>query len=131
MCDPAQEVRETCELALERIEQMKDAGDGSTAEKSPFMSVDPAAPTTSCSSVHQLRFVWLLELFGPFFSYYICYAFDLCQFILREVLLDEEKGMYERYAALFALRNNGGKEAVEAIVDSLGSNSALLKHEVR
>lgn len=57
--------------------------------------------------------------------------FDSCQFVLREVLLDEEKGMYERYAALFALRNNGGKEAVGAIVDSLGSKSALLKHEVR
>ena len=48
----------------------------------------------------------------------------------REVLLDEEKGMYERYAALFALRNNGGEEAVAAIIDSLGSKSALLKHEV-
>ena len=48
----------------------------------------------------------------------------------REVLLDEEKGMYERYAALFALRNNGRDEAVAAIIDSLGSKSALLKHEV-
>ncbi|PON69058.1 Coatomer beta subunit [Parasponia andersonii] len=31
---------------------------------------------------------------------------------------------------LFALRNNGGHEAVAAIIDSLGSNSALLRHEV-
>ncbi|PNX79571.1 deoxyhypusine hydroxylase-like protein [Trifolium pratense] len=38
--------------------------------------------------------------------------------------------MYERYAALFALRNDGGNEAVAAIIDSLGSKSALLKHEV-
>jgi deoxyhypusine monooxygenase len=50
---------------------------------------------------------------------------------IRELLLDEEKGMYERYAALFALRNDGGNEAVAAIIDSLGSKSALLKHEVR
>lgn len=50
--------------------------------------------------------------------------------ILREVLLDENKSMYERYAALFALRNDGGDEAVTGIVDSLGSNSALLRHEV-
>ena len=49
---------------------------------------------------------------------------------IREVLLDEEKGMYERYAALFALRNDGGKEAVAAIIDSLSSKSALLRHEV-
>ncbi|KAH9729455.1 Deoxyhypusine hydroxylase [Citrus sinensis] len=102
--DPAQEVRETCELALERIEKLKASGsDGSSmTERSPFMSVDPAAPASSCSSVD----------------------------MLREVLLGEEKGMYERYAALFALRNHGGDEAVSAIIDSLGATSALLKHEV-
>ncbi|KAK3193313.1 hypothetical protein Dsin_024623 [Dipteronia sinensis] len=103
--DPAQEVRETCELALSRIEDLKTSGDdniSSMTEKSPFMSVDPAAPATNCSSVAKLR----------------------------EVLLDEEKGMYERYAALFALRNNGGEESVSAIIDSLGAKSALLKHEV-
>lgn len=38
--------------------------------------------------------------------------------------------MYERYAALFALRNHGGEEAILAIVDSLGAKSALLRHEV-
>lgn len=38
--------------------------------------------------------------------------------------------MYERYAALFALRNLGRDEAVSAIVESLGANSALLRHEV-
>ncbi|XLR06956.1 hypothetical protein HN51_061837 [Arachis hypogaea] len=103
--DPAQEVRETCELALERIRHLKDAGnsdDLSTNDISPFKSVDPAAPACSCTSVQQLR----------------------------EILLDEEKGMYERYAALFALRNDGGEEAVAAIIDSLGSKSALLRHEV-
>ncbi|KAK0580505.1 hypothetical protein LWI29_002753 [Acer saccharum] len=103
--DPAQEVRETCELALSRIEDLKTSGGdniSSMIEKSPFMSVDPAAPSSNCSSVAKLR----------------------------EVLLDEEKGMYERYAALFALRNNGGEEAVSAIIDSLGAKSALLKHEV-
>jgi len=38
--------------------------------------------------------------------------------------------MYERYAALFALRNDGGNEAVTSIIDSLSSKSALLRHEV-
>lgn len=63
--DPAQEVRETCELALQRILNLKDAAaaDDLTAPGiSPFMSVDPAAPATSCSSVDQLRFVWFLLL---------------------------------------------------------------------
>ena len=58
--DPAQEVKETCELALKRIEQLKDSsneGESSTVEKSPFLSVDPAAPASSDSSVCQLRYV--------------------------------------------------------------------------
>lgn len=99
--DPAQEVRETCELALRRIEQHKSV-DNSVEAVSPFLSVDPAAPASDCSSVDDLR----------------------------EVLLDEEKGMYERYAALFALRNHGGDGAVTAIIDSLRAGSALLRHEV-
>ncbi|KAF7848200.1 hypothetical protein BT93_L2203 [Corymbia citriodora subsp. variegata] len=103
--DPAQEVRETCELALSRIKQLKAANSddsSSTIGRSPFMSVDPAPPASSRSSIGHLR----------------------------EVLLDEESGMYDRYAALFALRNHGGDEAIKAIIDSLGANSALLRHEV-
>ncbi|KAG8389235.1 hypothetical protein BUALT_Bualt02G0207700 [Buddleja alternifolia] len=96
--DPAQEVRETCELALSRIKGLKNT---SVSESSPFLSVDPAAPA-ACSSVQELR----------------------------EILLNEDKSMYERYAALFALRNIGEEEAISAIVESLGANSALLRHEV-
>lgn len=55
--DPAQEVRETCELALKRIEETNTTSSGdSMIEKSPFMSVDPAAPA-SCSSIDELRYV--------------------------------------------------------------------------
>lgn len=45
--------------------------------------------------------------------------------------MNVDVGMYERYAALFALRNRGGAEAVDAIVAALDANSALLRHEVR
>lgn len=38
--------------------------------------------------------------------------------------------MYERYAALFALRNLGQDQSVSTIVESLGAHSALLRHEV-
>ncbi|KAJ8747014.1 hypothetical protein K2173_012993 [Erythroxylum novogranatense] len=100
--DPAQEVRETCELALSRIHEFSSATCDDAMQRSPFLSVDPAAPASSCSSVGELR----------------------------EILLDEERGMYQRYAALFALRNNRGDEAISAIIDSLATSSALLKHEV-
>ncbi|KAL4558699.1 hypothetical protein LXL04_036900 [Taraxacum kok-saghyz] len=100
--DPAQEVRETCELALARIQELKNInGSHQSSTPSPFLSVDPAAPA-SCSSVQDLR----------------------------ELILNEEKGMYERYGALFGLRNHGGDEAVAAIVASLNAKSALLRHEV-
>lgn len=100
--DPAQEVRETCELALSRIEDLKNK-ENSIKDSSPFLSVDPAAPAT-CSSMS------LKEL--------------------RDTLLNEEKGMYERYGALFGLRNHGGQEAISAIIESLSAKSALLRHEV-
>ncbi|GMH02359.1 hypothetical protein Nepgr_004198 [Nepenthes gracilis] len=98
--DPAPEVRETCELALHRIEEVK-GGSTNDREVSPFLSVDPAAPALGSSVVQ-----------------------------LRDALLDEGKSMYERYAALFALRNIGGDKAISAIIDSLEAKSALLRHEV-
>ncbi|KAL9265921.1 Deoxyhypusine hydroxylase-like protein [Drosera capensis] len=97
--DPAPDVRETCELALQRIKELNNfATVSKEVSPSPFLSV--AAPA-SHSSVAELR----------------------------DVLLDQEKAMYERYAALFALRNHGGDEAVSAIIASLGAESALLRHE--
>ncbi|KAF3778933.1 Deoxyhypusine hydroxylase-A [Nymphaea thermarum] len=98
--DPAVEVRETCELALRRIEEHAKRS-SSEASASPFLSVDPALPSSHNASVDQLR----------------------------KVLLNEDETMYERYAALFALRNNGGRGAVDAIIASLGAKSALLRHE--
>ncbi|KAH9303464.1 hypothetical protein KI387_015047, partial [Taxus chinensis] len=60
---------------------------------------------------------------------------ETCELALKRIeerksFWDEEKGMYERYASLFALRNRGGAEAVDAIVAALQAQSALLRHEV-
>ncbi|KAI7844634.1 hypothetical protein COHA_001724 [Chlorella ohadii] len=49
---------------------------------------------------------------------------------LRSSLLNEEEAIFERYRAMFALRNRGGSEAVEALGASFAAQSALLKHEV-
>eukprot|EP00242_Pyramimonas_sp_CCMP2087_P012793 CAMPEP_0198203644 /NCGR_PEP_ID=MMETSP1445-20131203/6956_1 /TAXON_ID=36898 /ORGANISM="Pyramimonas sp., Strain CCMP2087" /LENGTH=97 /DNA_ID=CAMNT_0043875119 /DNA_START=54 /DNA_END=344 /DNA_ORIENTATION=- len=38
--------------------------------------------------------------------------------------------MFERYQALFTLRNRGGAEEMMALTDVLQASSALLKHEV-
>ena len=43
---------------------------------------------------------------------------------------NESERMFQRMRALFALRNIGGKDAVEALAAAYSSKSALLKHEI-
>ena len=49
---------------------------------------------------------------------------------LREILCNEESKMFARMRALFALRNIGGNESVDASANAFDSESALLKHEI-
>lgn len=86
------QVAETCQLAVCRLEWLLSGGetqleDGST-DKNPYCSIDPAPPA-SRRSVPELR----------------------------SVLLDESLPLFERYRAMFALRNLGTEEAVVALGD--------------
>lgn len=49
---------------------------------------------------------------------------------LRAVLLDESRPLFDRYRAMFALRNLGGRDAVLALADGLRAGSALFRHEI-
>lgn len=49
---------------------------------------------------------------------------------LRVQLCDEGERMFQRMRALFALRNIGGEDAVDALAAAFDSDSALLKHEI-
>ena len=71
-------------------------------EISEFGSVDPAPPASNDQTVEKLR----------------------------DTLCDEEEKMFQRMRALFALRNIGGKPAVDSLAGAFHSSSALLKHEV-
>ena len=51
--DPAQEVRETCALALKKLEQGREAN---AAQESRFLTVDPAMPAPISTSVTDLRY---------------------------------------------------------------------------
>ena len=73
----------------------------SIPERSEFDSVDPAPPSSERSVVD-----------------------------LRNVLCDEDEKMFQRMRALFALRNIGGKDSVDALAAAYESESALLKHEI-
>ena len=70
-------------------------------ERSEFDSVDPAPPSSDRSVAD-----------------------------LRTVLCNEDEKMFQRMRALFALRNIGGKDSVEALAAAYESKSALLKHEI-
>jgi len=48
----------------------------------------------------------------------------------RGVICNEDERMFFRMRALFALRNEGGPEALDALAAAFASESALLKHEI-
>ncbi|KAM6963158.1 deoxyhypusine hydroxylase [Aplochiton taeniatus] len=101
--DPVIEVAETCQLAVRRLEWLLSGGekDGGTTDENPYCSVDPAPPAARKSVAE-----------------------------LRTQLLDESLPLFERYRAMFALRNLGTEEAVLALGDGLQCSSALFRHEV-
>ncbi|XP_004688958.1 PREDICTED: deoxyhypusine hydroxylase [Condylura cristata] len=98
--DPVVEVAETCQLAVRRLEWLQQRG-GKPAPAGPYLSVDPAPPAEE-RDVRQLR----------------------------EVLLDETRPLFERYRAMFALRDAGGEEAALALAEGLRCGSALFRHEI-
>nr|XP_033811753.1 deoxyhypusine hydroxylase [Geotrypetes seraphini] len=49
---------------------------------------------------------------------------------LRQTLLDESQMLFDRYRAMFALRNIGSERAVLALADGLKCGSALFRHEI-
>ncbi|CAD7092591.1 unnamed protein product [Hermetia illucens] len=49
---------------------------------------------------------------------------------LTKIYLDENESLFNRYRAMFSLRNLGSKESVLALSKGLKCNSALFRHEV-
>ncbi|XP_050402140.1 deoxyhypusine hydroxylase [Patella vulgata] len=100
--DPVIEVAETCQLALQRIKWMKESQkDIETLSVNPYKSVDPAPP-----------------------------ARESDVFSLQQILLDESLPLFQRYRAMFTLRNNGSDKAVLALAEGLKCKSALFRHEI-
>lgn len=99
--DPSPEVSETCRIAKARLDWLIYKDGGQFIDNNPYLSVDPAPPTHQ-GSIHQ----W------------------------QHQLNDTSLSLFERYRALFALRNKGGKEAVDALTTGFNDHSALFKHEI-
>nr|NVI76136.1 nero [Cucujiformia] len=99
--DPVVEIAETCELALDRINWYKHLNNEIELPKSAYNSVDPAPPSQSTEVTD-----------------------------LKSTLIDENTSLFNRYRAMFALRNIGSNEAITALGEALKCGSALFKHEV-
>lgn len=102
-------VRETCEIAIDNILKNHQASDADKAILDAdsegslmFGSVDPAPPA---------------KVFLPTSA-------------LRDQLLNSALPLFDRYKAMFALRNQGTKEAALALCDGLEDESALFRHEI-
>nr|NVI76164.1 nero [Cucujiformia] len=99
--DPSIEVAETCELALDRINWLRNMRQKDELSESPYTSVDPAPPAP-IKNVDELK----------------------------SILIDENASLFNRYRAMFALRNIGSVEAITALGEALKYGSALFKHEI-
>ncbi|KAL8769959.1 MAG: hypothetical protein Q9209_004206 [Squamulea sp. 1 TL-2023] len=106
-------VRETCEIAVSRIEWEHSAQRrGEILRDSDFASIDPAPPLPQTA-----------------------YRFTIDE--LQEILLDTRRPLFERYRAMFALRDLSSPPdlptaipAVQALALGFQDPSALFRHEI-
>lgn len=97
------EISETCSLAISLINQRRTLSRGVSEEfNEPFTSVDPAPPETNFSSIEDLQ----------------------------HQLMDTTKSLFDRYKAMFALRNLMTDESVLALCKGFKDSSALFRHEI-
>ncbi|KAL3230418.1 Deoxyhypusine hydroxylase [Nakaseomyces bracarensis] len=103
--DEHEAVRQTCELAIERIKwQHSDLAKKESLQTSLYSSIDPAPPL-SLEKKYNLK-------------------------ELQDLLNDQEQPLFMRYRAMFRLRDIGTDEAVQALATGFNDPSALFKHEI-
>ena len=101
LMDSERVVRETCELAIAKIEHDKNEKEECDVE-SAYASVDPAPALPVRLTVQELE----------------------------ERLLSDSLSLFDRYKAMFSLRNLGTEEAVLALAKGFADDSTLFRHEV-
>ncbi|KAF9914114.1 hypothetical protein BX616_008934 [Lobosporangium transversale] len=94
-------VSQTCELAIEKI-KYDHRKEKEALPESAYSSIDPAPPTADEESTEQLRTIYL----------------------------DQKLPLFERYRAMFALRNQCTTESVLALAEGFDDPSALFRHEI-
>ena len=105
--DGSPEVAETCGIAANRVRWIMQNGGAAAAgkeEANPYHSVDPA-PSQRVISKEEV------PVFGA-------------------RLVDNTLPLFERYQAMFSLRNSGSKAAVLALTKGFDDSSPLFRHEI-
>ncbi|XP_035230884.1 deoxyhypusine hydroxylase-like [Stegodyphus dumicola] len=100
--DPSREVSETCQIALEKLQDKEIYNDD--LSQNPYKSIDPTPPLPKSiyNSVNELE----------------------------SILLDESQTLYKRYQAMFSLRNMGTDDSALALAKGLTCGSPLFRHEI-
>lgn len=86
--DPVSEIADTCELALGRLKWLKTKVNIDNLQKNSYSTIDPAPSMEITDMV-----------------------------VLKEILLDESKSLFDRYRAMFSLRNLGTMESTLALAE--------------
>lgn len=121
LTDRNRSVRETCEIALARIEwDNSEEGKKHLVEKQStditqsYTSIDPAPPSSKLlSGTPRPEDIDSATIHT-----------------LKSTLLDTGLPLFERYRAMFALRNIGTPAAVDALAAGFSDDSVLFKHEI-
>lgn len=101
---PEAEISETCKIAIDLIKWKMDQNDKNQDTRTEFLSVDPApALSSNEKSISQLK----------------------------DQLMNENESLFNRYRAMFTLRNINSDDSALALVEGLSEpKSALFRHEV-
>jgi len=101
--DPVIEVAETCQIAIDRIQWVQENKKRSKSLPAKlFDSVDPAPAFEDSIPTEQLK----------------------------SIFLNTSLSLFERYRAMFSLRDRGDTESVLALAEGLSDKSALFRHEI-
>ncbi|KAJ3509529.1 hypothetical protein NLJ89_g5182 [Agrocybe chaxingu] len=119
LADPERSVRETCEIAIAKVEwDNSEEGKRHRSSKDDdvpaYTSIDPAPATSGL-----LRGAPKPEEVSE----------DTVEKLKKE-LVDTNLSLFQRYRAMFALRNIGTASAVDALASGFCDDSALFKHEI-
>ncbi|GAA5852684.1 hypothetical protein JCM9279_004953 [Rhodotorula babjevae] len=115
---PNPAIRETCEIALDKV-VFDNSPEGKKQADNQYPCIDPAPAATHSPLVASAHSAALAPA-----------AANLSIPELEAQLMDTRLSLFDRYRAMFALRNVGDREAVLALARGFEDDSALFRHEI-